>query len=343
MDVIACHTAGFKNVVASSGTSLTREQLLLIKRYTSNLLLAFDFDEAGFKAAERGIDLALELGMNIKVVRVPKGKDPDECIREDKELFSRAVLQSQNIMDYYFDITFRNLDPNRVEHKKQGAKVILPIISRIQDPIEQTHYLQRLGSLLRVSEEVIRSAMPRRVRSSPRGIGEAASLRHLSGSTIERRDQNVILLEHIFTVLLKFPTIFQDVKNTILSLPITEKDTTSNALYQLYFSFKDYYNSITSEIFNFGEFRNNLTPDLLNQVDILLLLADKEFIEMDPILAIKEIELTSKALYRNYLHKEIDKVNVRLKEAEAGAEEQALDNLSATLKDLTEKLRELKI
>jgi len=85
MDVIAAHQAGTKNTVATSGTALTPLQLKLIKRYTTNIAFAFDQDAAGTQATKRAIELAQEAELSIKVILIPTGKDPDDCIRESKE------------------------------------------------------------------------------------------------------------------------------------------------------------------------------------------------------------------------------------------------------------------
>ncbi|MFN3939403.1 MAG: toprim domain-containing protein, partial [Chitinophagales bacterium] len=82
MDVISLHQAGITNTVASSGTSLTQEQVRLIKRYTHNLTIIYDGDAAGVKAALRGLDIALEEGMNVKVVLLPEGDDPDTIVQK---------------------------------------------------------------------------------------------------------------------------------------------------------------------------------------------------------------------------------------------------------------------
>ena len=79
-DVISLHQSGFENVVASSGTALTREQLRLIKRFTPNLKILYDGDKAGVKAALRGLDLALETDLNVKIALIPDGDDPDSYL-----------------------------------------------------------------------------------------------------------------------------------------------------------------------------------------------------------------------------------------------------------------------
>ena len=96
MDVIASHQAGVKNVIASSGTALTVDQIKLLKRYTENIALSFDLDQAGELAAKRGIENALREGMNIKVIQIPEGfgKDPDDCIRKDPEAWKKIILNA---------------------------------------------------------------------------------------------------------------------------------------------------------------------------------------------------------------------------------------------------------
>ena len=91
MDLLMAHQAGFENTVASSGTALTEEQLIRLKRLSENLLISFDSDSAGVRASERAIRLALALGMNVKVIAIEKGKDPAELIQKDPPAWERAV------------------------------------------------------------------------------------------------------------------------------------------------------------------------------------------------------------------------------------------------------------
>ncbi|MBI3626615.1 toprim domain-containing protein [Candidatus Uhrbacteria bacterium] len=130
MDCITSHEAGVTNVVASSGTALTQPQVALIKRFTENLALSFDADAAGENASLRGIDIAQAEGCNVKIVTIPGGKDPDECIRHNPLDWSDAISKAKPIMDYYFDRTLISLDPTKAEDKKAGAKFLLGKIAR---------------------------------------------------------------------------------------------------------------------------------------------------------------------------------------------------------------------
>ncbi len=159
MDVIASHQAGIKNVIASSGTALTLEHLKIIKRYTSNIALSFDGDEAGKNAARRAVEIALPFDMDIKIIKILGVKDPDECIRENPEKWKQAILDAQKFMDYYFDETIVSANLENIGEKKTAAKKMLELISKIFDKVEQTHYLQKLSAYLNVPENILREVL----------------------------------------------------------------------------------------------------------------------------------------------------------------------------------------
>ena len=101
VDVVSLHQAGFDCAVASLGTSLTQEQVKLISRYTENVVLAYDADAAGIKASQRAISLFENTGINVKVLRIPDGKDPDEFIKKHGSDSFRVLLEkSENHIDY---------------------------------------------------------------------------------------------------------------------------------------------------------------------------------------------------------------------------------------------------
>lgn len=159
MDVIASHQANVQNVVATSGTALTPDQIRIIKRYTSNIVFSFDMDAAGLKAAGRAIELAMEEGMNVSVVQVPEGKDPADCVKKDPALWQEASQKKIKIMDFYFDSAFRKYDKNDVEGKKKIAEELLQVIAKVSNKIEQNVYLQRLAGEIAVSESVLGEAL----------------------------------------------------------------------------------------------------------------------------------------------------------------------------------------
>lgn len=161
MDVIMSHQTGLTNAVATSGTALTDYQLKIIKRYTENLALAFDMDLAGEAATKKGIDLSIQLGLNTKVVSLPDKKDPAECIQNNPTLWTKAVADSQHLFEYYLANTFSKYNPKTVEGKKEISKILLPLIKKIPNKVEQAHWLQETAKRLGVQENILTEEMKR--------------------------------------------------------------------------------------------------------------------------------------------------------------------------------------
>ncbi len=164
MDAISSHQAGVTNVVASSGTALTPEQIQLLKRYTKQIALAFDPDAAGQEAALRGLEVAWREDMRISVVRLPEGVDPDNLIKKDPARWEQTISERIELLDWVFERAEREHDVTTAFGKKNAARAVLSWVSRLADPIEQTHYLQKLSSLIGVGEAVLRTALQARPR-----------------------------------------------------------------------------------------------------------------------------------------------------------------------------------
>lgn len=171
MDVISCHQAGFENTIAVSGTAFTREQLELIQRFTKRIAVAFDADAAGVRAAEKGIDLAIAEGLQVRVIQLPDGagKDPDEAIKKDPAVWQRAVEQAMPVMDWFFAQAFHGADLEQPETKSAIGRMLLPRIARMPDAIERTHWIQQLSKRLNVPEDVLRGQIGR--GGSVSGVG----------------------------------------------------------------------------------------------------------------------------------------------------------------------------
>jgi len=161
MDVIMVRQAGCENVVATSGTALTEDHLRLLKRYTNNLILAFDMDVAGNNATKRGIELAFSQGFAMSIVTMPEGKDPADVVQEGSERWEELISKSISIFDFYFLTTLSRFDKNTPEGKKHIADMILPTIKKIPNKIEQGHWVQRLARELEAKEEHVYEELAR--------------------------------------------------------------------------------------------------------------------------------------------------------------------------------------
>lgn len=212
LDVIASHKAGVGNIVASSGTALTEQQLALLKRYTTTIVFSFDADAAGFKAAQRGIALARQAGFNVRVAVLPAsaGKDPDEAVQKHPQLWRDAVEKTVPIMQYYIDRAIAGKNLNDVDHKREISAFLLPEFAHIADVVEREHWLQILADLLRTDMAVLRQAAAKpagaqRPGSSPqipssRGGGEVVPKPVVRPAPLKptREDQSLLVLTGLF-------------------------------------------------------------------------------------------------------------------------------------------------
>ncbi|MDX1608067.1 MAG: DNA primase [Candidatus Spechtbacterales bacterium] len=154
-DVILAHQNGYQNVVASSGTALTQYQLNLIQRFTDNLYTCFDMDAAGDMATRRGIDLAQNIGFDVRIIALNGGKDPAEVIAEDKKGWEGAVKNAKSITQFYFDSAIAQHDKTTPEGKRKIAAQLTPIIANIPSKIEQSHWVQELADKLNVDQDSV--------------------------------------------------------------------------------------------------------------------------------------------------------------------------------------------
>lgn len=156
MDVIGMHQVGVENVVASSGTALTQGQIRLIHRFTNNITVLYDGDAAGIKAALRGIDLLLEEGMNIKVVLLPAGEDPDSFARSHGASEFNAYIQEHET-DFIRFKAHLLLDEAENDPIKRSELIgdILRSIAIIPDPISRSIYIRECSTMMEIDEQIL--------------------------------------------------------------------------------------------------------------------------------------------------------------------------------------------
>lgn len=155
-DVMSMHQAGIENVVASSGTALTEGQIKLIRRFTENVTVLYDGDPAGVKAAIRGIDLVLKGGLNVRIVLLPDGEDPDSFARKkgSAELSTYLKDHAQDFISFKIGLYADEAahDPIR---KAEAIREVVSSVAVIPDPIKRSVYVQETANLLKISESVL--------------------------------------------------------------------------------------------------------------------------------------------------------------------------------------------
>lgn len=157
MDTISLYQAGFKNVVASMGTSLTQEQARLLKRYTDNILISYDGDGAGQKANMRGLDILKNAGLNVKVIPLPEGLDPDDVIKQyGAEGYQKCINSAIPLIDYKLKTTKKGLNISNNEERQKYVSEALKIIKTADSASEQEYLLKRLREETSISYESLK-------------------------------------------------------------------------------------------------------------------------------------------------------------------------------------------
>jgi DNA primase len=233
-DVISLHQAGIDNVVAASGTSLTMEQIRLIKRFTSNIKMIFDGDAAGVKAALRGMDLVIEADMNVKLVMLPNKEDPDSYLSSvGPQKFSEYLdTNSEDFVLFKTKTLLQDVGDDPI--KKAGViKDIVSSIAKIPDAFKRTVYIRHCASLLELAEDILITETNKLIRTAQKNKAlsqsqtdethpDANSEHWLIPTTKLSKENPIILFNDAFVerdicrILLNFGNEFYDKENGIL-------------------------------------------------------------------------------------------------------------------------------
>lgn len=204
MDVIASHQAGISEVVATAGTAMTPMHIKAIGRLTDDVRIAFDQDEAGLRAAERTIPLASEANVTLSVITVPEGKDPDELIKKDPELWKKTIHANQYALDWLIARKKGQFDINQAEGKRRFTDSFVDVIRGLKDPVEQDHYLQVLAKEIKVSIDALRA----KFEASP-------TTRTLRKRNVQLKDEHIVkeqiellkIQDHLLSLVLLQPAL----------------------------------------------------------------------------------------------------------------------------------------
>jgi DNA primase len=171
LDMIVPFMKGIKNIVASLGTALTLEQIRLIKRYTSNVIVVFDSDKAGQLASLRALDILLENDLKVKIVNLPSGYDPDSLVRESgKEAFLHFINKKVDFLDYKIEVLKNMYDIESIEGKTKISQEMLSTLDKLKSEVERYEYIKKLSQILKIKEEIL-LAEYRRLFSKSEKVG----------------------------------------------------------------------------------------------------------------------------------------------------------------------------
>ena len=324
-DVIMSHQAGFVNVIASSGTALTDQQLVIIKRYTENLSIAFDTDLAGEMATKRGIDLALKFGFNTKVISLPDNQDPAGYIQKNPSLWEKAVGKAQNLIEFYLNNAILRNDPETVEGKKEISKSVLPMIKKISNKVEQAHWLQKTASKLKVQESVLIEEMEK-IKDSDLEGGFSSLNKNIE--VISSRNKTDELEEYVIGLLLMKNDNFKECKKEASYL------FTDPGLEEI---FKILKKSKGKKV-NLKDLKKKIPSDLASNLDELSFKIEAQMSLTDEFDLNKEIKFCFNQLKKRYFHNKLNYLNLAIKEAEDKQNKSSIKKLTAEFNKLSKQM-----
>lgn len=272
MDCVMAHQQGFKNVIATSGTALTEDHLKLVKRYTENLVLAFDMDQAGLLAADRAISLAGQTDINIQVLRLPAGKDPDEFLRQPSGDWLTLVEAAPPIMQYYFQLLKPQLSSQKIDQRKAATKRFLTMISKLSDIVERDYWLKELAQVLRIEVQLLYGSLP----ASQTTASSSAS----QTQTIRQSVKNSVA-DLLLAWLIKFPGLLDSVGQELE--PELLGETPAALIYKNLIVYYNKKRPTDSQSVDYNDFANwwstsfePIDQPLGDYLNSLFLLADKD-------------------------------------------------------------------
>jgi DNA primase len=336
--MLMSYQSGVKNVVASKGTAFTEEHIETLKKYTDTLSLCFDTDLAGDAAARRGIEMADRAGLNLKVIQVEGAKDPADTVLKNPEKWFSAVKEATPIYDYYLQSADKRYKVKNASDKKAIFAELLPIWSKIADPITKEHYIEKLAALLMLKDDIVRSEMASFTKNAGQGISVAHNpINSESKKTLpvaKIHDRRGLLEEYLISLLVHLPQDHTYVPNFPESLFTREE------LKQIYVMLVLFLDSISfkGHAFKIDDFTKTLPPELIETVDTIYLMQIDEKLEAGAAWQ-KELENVVAELKKMLIKASLEKLSLQIKNAQEFDKDESLETLNKRFRDLAVKLR----
>lgn len=343
MDAISSHQAGVKAVVAVSGTAFTEAQIAIIKRFTKTLVFSFDADAAGLMAARRSVELALKAGMEVKMLTLPFGKDPDECIQKDVTAWKQAIAGAKPMLEEIIRRAVKNNDPYSAQGKKAIEEDVLSLMASVSNPVEIDHYLRILSDEIQTQPQILFDALKKRTLAQTQSPKQpSASARPAEGakpvssapSSTRASEEQQAFFEYLALAVIQ-PSLISKLDLAWLA----EGDQAT----ELYKNLLSYYSSnITGGTLpQLQAFITSLAPELQELFVRIQLFGDKEFAELPP----DEQRATAKTrlifLKKKFLHRELGRIQSALKTAERDGNDAAMQDCMRLFSDISQQLAQI--
>lgn len=326
-DMINPYQHGFENFVAIKGSAVTKEQLMLIKRYTNKIILALDADTAGEEAVKKGISEAEILDFETNVISFDFAKDPDEAIKTDLERFKKAVSKPVPVYDFIIETAKKKYPENDPFSKKRLADEVIVYIEKIRNPIVQSYYVKKLAGILDVNERSI-EILIRRTRQKEKMYQGFRPVKKKTDETTRGITVQKYLLSLMFQSKDPYKTsekIFKIISFEDLIIPSHYKIVDSLIRFQ-----KKYPTG-----FNLNQFVKDLDKELQPVLDELYLFASTEI-----GLEKEKLERLIYEVKKIALKKNLGKI-LSSTEGEKKESEDKIKNLNTQLKEVEKKLTTL--
>ena len=295
-DVISLYQSGIHNVVSSSGTALTKEQVRLVKRYTQNLTILFDGDAAGIKASFRGIDLILEEGLNVQVVLFPEGEDPDSYAKNHsrEELAEMIHTNKQDFISFKSSVLMTETD-DPIKRSKLIREVVQSV-SLIPDQITRSVYVQEIAKKFEINERTISNELIKLLRSklsnaksTQRPVSTSSQV-HIKKEDDKQTSVKAEVSEYeldLIRLMILFGT--NEVK-----LIVNDEETTSSVIELIYNELKKDELQFENDLYKmiFDEFVNGLKEDVLLSTSYFKKLENQKVVSFVSNLESNEVELS---------------------------------------------------
>ncbi len=350
MDLLLCHQEGFDNAVATSGTSLTERHLQILRRYTNNLMLVYDADQAGLKATIRAWTLALAQGLEVKVAVLPRGEDPASLLGSDKQAFMMSLKRAMHVIDYVLSQS----DVRSRSGKKDALERLIPLIHSLDNSVDREHFIKKTGDLFDMTPDSIQIELHRYQESQkpsfnsahtgPQSVGHilAADSFSVAESAIE---QELLPVQRALAEFRSLVYIYSQQLHTLLSQSGSEQPN------------PDIYNKIKKDLDTYSESSlgiiqkeffggiDTMISDFTNELTVGKIEPDEQIVfrlealygqkEVDIDFYAREVDIAFTYLIQKIYTLSFEKVHRELKKAEASKHVEQIEKLISSIHKLS--------